>query len=109
MHQVLGEVDTEVAPDGTGGRLAAVRGPHHRAHHLEGVLRTFDGHRDDRPARHEPHQALVERLADVLAGRVDAMDVLFPGGDAAGVSRVYSESPGAGAINGLLADAVREA
>jgi len=57
--------------------------------------------------------ALVEQcgagLADALAGRRTGLDVLFPDGDFGAAGRVYTDSPGAQAINGLLCAAVATA
>ena len=68
----------------------------------------------DLPARQSPPHAaaevqltLLERccahLADVLRGRCDPLELLFPGGDGSLAGRVYRDSPGLAALNGLLA------
>ena len=48
-------------------------------------------------------------LAQALAGRSDGLDVLFPGGDFSVAARIYTDAPGARAINGLLRQAVAKA
>jgi acyl transferase domain-containing protein/acyl-CoA synthetase (AMP-forming)/AMP-acid ligase II/NAD(P)-dependent dehydrogenase (short-subunit alcohol dehydrogenase family)/acyl carrier protein/SAM-dependent methyltransferase len=47
-------------------------------------------------------------LADVLRGRLDPLEVLFPGGDAGCVERLYRDSPGARVMNRLVVEAVAE-
>ena len=47
-------------------------------------------------------------LADVLQGKVDALDVIFPGGDASLAEKLYRDSPGAAAMNGLVRRALAE-
>jgi acyl transferase domain-containing protein/acyl carrier protein/ubiquinone/menaquinone biosynthesis C-methylase UbiE len=46
------------------------------------------------------------RLADVLSGRQDPLDLLFPDGDLASASSLYRDSPGSAAMNRLLREAV---
>ncbi len=46
------------------------------------------------------------RLADVLRGAVDPLDVLFPGGSLAEAERLYQDAPAARTFNALVADAV---
>ncbi len=45
-------------------------------------------------------------LAEVLNGRADPLELLFPGGDLSLLTRLYESSPGARAMNGLLRDAL---
>jgi acyl transferase domain-containing protein/NADPH:quinone reductase-like Zn-dependent oxidoreductase/acyl carrier protein len=47
-----------------------------------------------------------ERLADVLRGDVDPLDLLFPAGDSADVERLYSHSPPAILFNRALQTAI---
>jgi len=47
------------------------------------------------------------RLAEVLAGRLDPLSLLFPEGDLSAAERLYSGSPAARAYNGLVGEAVR--
>jgi SAM-dependent methyltransferase/acyl carrier protein len=46
------------------------------------------------------------RLADVLTGRCDPLQLLFPDGDRASAASIYQESPAAAAMHGLLRAAV---
>ncbi|MCP4700987.1 MAG: AMP-binding protein [Gammaproteobacteria bacterium] len=46
------------------------------------------------------------RLAEVLRGTQEPLALLFPGGDAGPVNRVYQDSPGARAMNALVAATV---
>ena len=48
-------------------------------------------------------------LADVLQGRCDPLELIFPGGDLTMATRVYHDSPGARAINSVLREGVRRA
>jgi acyl transferase domain-containing protein/SAM-dependent methyltransferase/acyl carrier protein len=48
-----------------------------------------------------------ERLAQALDGRVPGLQLLFPDGDTALVSRFYNESPGLQALNHLLRDTLQ--
>ncbi|MDY0055083.1 MAG: SDR family NAD(P)-dependent oxidoreductase [Methyloversatilis sp.] len=48
-------------------------------------------------------------MADALRGRVDALSLLFPGGDASDLARLYGESPGARLMNLLVRDALARA
>ena len=48
------------------------------------------------------------RLAEVLAGRLDPLTLLFPEGDLSAAERLYSGSPAAHAFNGLVREAVQE-
>ncbi len=50
-----------------------------------------------------------ERLADVLTGEVDPLDVLFPGADMEITARFYSEAVPTVSINAAIAAIVREA
>ena len=49
------------------------------------------------------------RLADVLRGTCDPLELLFPDGDMTAATRLYQDSPGARAMNALVARAVAEA
>ncbi|HEY3919473.1 MAG TPA: SDR family NAD(P)-dependent oxidoreductase [Stellaceae bacterium] len=49
------------------------------------------------------------RLADVLTGACDPLSLLFPDGDTRAVERVYADSPGARAMNRLVAAALSAA
>ena len=51
----------------------------------------------------------AERLADVLRGDQDAVQLLFPEGDASTVTRLYLESPGFRVMNDLVRSCVRTA
>lgn len=53
--------------------------------------------------------ACGEQLAGVLAGTVDPLSLLFPGGSTVLASRLYSESPKARVYNSLAAQAIRTA
>jgi acyl transferase domain-containing protein/SAM-dependent methyltransferase/acyl carrier protein len=46
------------------------------------------------------------KLAEVLRGKCNSLELLFPAGDLSLVSRLYEDSPGARAMNRLVADAV---
>ncbi|WP_018410106.1 type I polyketide synthase [Methyloversatilis thermotolerans] len=48
-------------------------------------------------------------MADALCGRLDALSLLFPGGDASDLARLYGESPGARLMNLLVRDALARA
>ncbi len=50
-----------------------------------------------------------ERLADVLSGRVEPLDLLFPGGSAETVESIYYDSPPTTACNAMVGDAVAAA
>jgi len=58
----------------------------------------------------EAELALLRRcgpeLAEVLAGRVDPLTLLFPGGDTAAANRLYEASPYSQAVQRLAAEAV---
>ncbi|MEQ8816191.1 MAG: SDR family NAD(P)-dependent oxidoreductase [Thalassobaculum sp.] len=58
----------------------------------------------------EAELALLRRcgpeLAGVLAGRVDPLALLFPGGDTAAANRLYEQSPYSRAVQRLAAEAV---
>jgi|HubBroStandDraft_1064217.scaffolds.fasta_scaffold00052_10 acyl transferase domain-containing protein/SAM-dependent methyltransferase/aryl carrier-like protein len=60
-----------------------------------------------------PHLALldrcVERLADIVSGRVAATDVVFPGGRFDLVEALYRDNPWADHFNRLIADGVAQA
>ena len=47
------------------------------------------------------------RLADVLTARCDPLQLLFPDGDRTAAAKIYRDSPGAAAMNGLLQAAVK--
>src|SRR5947209_19673946 len=44
VDQVLGELDGQIAPDGSWRRLPGIGDTHQRAHHLVGVLGSLDDH-----------------------------------------------------------------
>ena len=46
------------------------------------------------------------RLADVLTGRCDPLQLLFPDGDRAAATKIYHDSPGAAAMHTMLRTAV---
>ncbi|MCB0209450.1 MAG: SDR family NAD(P)-dependent oxidoreductase, partial [Anaerolineae bacterium] len=79
------------------------------------------------PEHHDPQSRMVElrakygalaeaeltllercgaRLGEVLRGVQDPLELLFPGGDADTVTRLYQSSPGARVMNGLVQQAV---
>src|SRR5690242_16873461 len=66
VHEVLAHLDREVAPDRARSRITRVGDAHHRAHHLEGVLRPLHHERHERAARDEADELTEERLALVL-------------------------------------------
>ena len=49
------------------------------------------------------------RVGDVLSGAVDPLEVLFPGGSSSTAERLYTESAGARAYNGVVRDVVARA
>ena len=49
------------------------------------------------------------RIADVITGRVRATEVLFPGGSASQLERVYQDAPGSRVFNGLVQKAIAAA
>ena len=65
-------------------------------------------------SRYTPHDAELtvtarcgNRLADVLRGAADPLEVLFPGGDTAAQARIYRDTPIAKSFNGAIRDMVR--
>src|SRR4051812_1927391 len=66
VHQVLGELDRQVAPDGAGGGVLGVGDAHQGAHDLPRVARTLDHHDHGRAAGDEGDEVFVERLALML-------------------------------------------
>ena len=63
-------------------------------------------HADPAQPRHVLTAACGEDLAEILAGRVDPLERLFPGGSSALAERLYRESPEAQAYNRLLGETV---
>ncbi len=61
----------------------------------------------------EAELALLDRcgtaLPDVLRGRCDPLELLFPEGDSHYIDRLYRDSPGAKVMNRLVVEAVTEA
>lgn len=49
-----------------------------------------------------------EALVDVLQGRIDPVQLLFPQGDLSLLTDLYEHSPGASVVNGLLKDALTQ-
>src|SRR3954468_1120047 len=62
VHEVLPHLDREISPDRARGGVPRVGDAHHRAHHLERVLRALDHQRHQRAARDEAHELTEERL-----------------------------------------------
>src|SRR5262249_134087 len=60
------------------------------------------------PAREESEMLdrCGSRLAEVLSGHLDPLQLLFPDGDTASASSLYQLSPGSAAMNRLLQKAV---
>ncbi len=82
--------DSGVARLDDPGDVAARLAPVHQAAAAETALLAACG----------PH------LAEVLAGRVDPLTLLFPGGDTAAANRLYETSPYSQAVQRLAAEAV---
>ena len=66
VHQVLGELDGQIARGSCPGPPPGVGDAHQRAHHLPGVPGPFDHHQQGGAAGDEGHQVAEERLALVL-------------------------------------------
>jgi NAD(P)-dependent dehydrogenase (short-subunit alcohol dehydrogenase family)/SAM-dependent methyltransferase/aryl carrier-like protein len=97
MLEILAE-EGVLARSGAGWRVMRVPEPPA----LDAMSRTLS----ERVPEYADEIALAERcgrsLAEVLRGRRDPMDVLFPQGSQAQLERVYQDAPGARVFNGLV-------
>ncbi|MGY0064532.1 amino acid adenylation domain-containing protein [Streptomyces sp. LZ34] len=92
----------ELLPDG----LDACAGSDERAWHAARAPYTADPHWSTHLSLAEE---CLERLPEILTGRVTATEVLFPGGSLAKLSGVYQGNPVTDRLNEVLAETVAEA
>jgi SAM-dependent methyltransferase/acyl carrier protein len=91
--------------EGESSRLVRVRPHQNRRDRLDAFLSRFPAARAE--------AMLLDRcgshLAEVLAGRQEPLELIFPAGDLSLASRFYETSPGSRAMNALVRDSILQA